>query len=246
MFMKAGAPAPTPRNTASKPFSFMSCGTVKVLPMTLLVSIFTPMSVSPFTSRSMMSRGRRKGGMPYWSTPPTTWSASKTVTSAPNFTRSAAAARPAGPEPQIATLPSLFANFGGTAGFDLALSPTKRSRRPMPTDSTFALITHCASHCVSCGQTRPQIDGKAFASLMTSRAPSKSRTTTCLMNRGMSIDTGQPDMQVGFAHWMQRSASPRACSRVYPRFTSLKFRDRSSASRSGMCVWCGARSLIFL
>ena len=82
----------------------------------------------------------------------------------------------------------------------------------MPTDSTFFAITHCASHCDSCGQTRPQTEGKAFASLMTSRAPSKSRTTTCLMKRGMSIDTGQPETQVGFAHWMQRSASPRASS----------------------------------
>ena len=80
----------------------------------------------------------------------------------------------------MATLPSFFAKRGGAAGFGFALSPTKRSRRPMPTDSTFFAITHCASHCDSCGQTRPQIEGNAFASLMTSSAPSKSRTSDVL------------------------------------------------------------------
>ena len=30
----------------------------------------------------------------------------------------------------------------------------------MATDSIFLPMTHCASHCDSCGQTRPQIDGK--------------------------------------------------------------------------------------
>ena len=67
-----------------------------------------------------------------------------------------------------------------------------RAGRCRPTRPSSS-ITHCASHCDSCGQTRPQIDGKMFASLMTSRAPSRSRTTTCRMKRGMSIDTGQPD-----------------------------------------------------
>ena len=52
----------------------------------------------------------------------------------------------------------------GTAWGGLALSPTKRSSRPMATDSTFLLMMHCASHCDSCGQTRPQIDGNMLAS----------------------------------------------------------------------------------
>ena len=90
------------------------------------------------------------------------------------------------------------------------MSPTKRSSRPMATDSTFLAITHTASHCVSCGQTRPQIEGKMLASTMTARAPSMSRTTRCRRKRGMSISTGQPEMQVGLRHWMQRSTSPRA------------------------------------
>ncbi len=80
----------------------------------------------------------------------------------------------------------------------------------MPTDSTFLAMTHWASHCVSCGQTRPQTDGKMEASWITSRAPSMSRTTRWRMKRGMSMATGQPAMQVGLAHWMHRSASRRA------------------------------------
>ena len=34
----------------------------------------------------------------------------------------------------------------------------------MATDSTFLLMMQSASHCVSCGQTRPQIDGNMLAS----------------------------------------------------------------------------------
>ena len=66
------------------------------------------------------------------------------------------------------------------------------------------------------------------------------------MKRGMSICTGQPATQVGFAHWMQRSASRSASWSEKPRFTSLKLRARSCASRSGMWTWWGSSSLIFL
>ena len=58
--------------------------------------------------------------------------------------------------------------------------------------------------------------------------------------------TGQPDMHVGFLHWMHRSASAMACRIVYPRFTSLKFRARSEASRSGISTCRGASSVSFL
>ena len=69
----------------------------------------------------------------------------------------------------------------------VALSPTKRSRRPMPTDSTFLLITHCASHCDSCGQTRPQIEGKMFASLDDRERAVEVAHDEVRMKRGMSI-----------------------------------------------------------
>ena len=42
--------------------------------------------------------------MPYFSTPPGSWNASKTVTSQPALAMSAAQAIPAGPEPTMATL----------------------------------------------------------------------------------------------------------------------------------------------
>jgi len=80
----------------------------------------------------------------------------------------------------------------------------------MATGSTFLAMMHCTSHCDSWGQTRPQMEGKAFDSRMTESAPSRSRTRRWRMKRGMSMETGQPEMQVGFAHWMQRSASARA------------------------------------
>ena len=58
-----------------------------------------------------------------------------------------------------------------------ALSPTKRSSRPIATDSSLRPTTHCASHCDSCGQTRPQTDGNRLVSLITASAPSRSRTS---------------------------------------------------------------------
>ena len=95
-----------------------------------------------------------------------------------------------------------------------ALSPTKRSSRPIATASMgsflFLATTHCASHCDSCGHTRPQTEGNRFDSLMTASAPSMSRTSRWRMKRGMSMPTGQPSMQVGLLHWMQRSASASA------------------------------------
>ena len=84
----------------------------------------------------------------------------------------------------------------------------------MATGSIFFSRMHWISHCDSCGQTRPQIEGKRFDSWMTERAPGRSRTRRCRMKRGMSMATGQPAMQVGRAHWMHRSASTRASAIV--------------------------------
>jgi len=76
MFMNLGEPAPVATKTASKPIRPMRSGMVKSWPMTTSVSIFTPSFFMLFTSRSMVSLGRRNSGMPYLSTPPGTWSAS--------------------------------------------------------------------------------------------------------------------------------------------------------------------------
>ena len=48
-------------------------------------------------------------------------------------------------------------------GWANAQSDTKRSKRPMPTGSPFLPRVHTPSHCVSCGHTRPQMAGSAFA-----------------------------------------------------------------------------------
>jgi hypothetical protein len=47
--------------------------------------------------------------------------------------------------------------------------------------------------------------------------------------------TGQPRVQVGFAQARHRNASSFARAGSKPRFTSSKLRQRSGASRSGMC-----------
>ena len=59
--------------------------------------------------------------------------------------------------------------FSGIAfTFSRYQSATKRSRRPMATGSPFTPRTHLDSHCVSCGQTRPESAGSAFVEVMTS------------------------------------------------------------------------------
>ena len=50
-----------------------------------------------------------------------------------------------------------------SSGCAKAQSDAKRSRRPMPTGSPFLPRVHRPSHCDSCGHTRPQMAGSAFA-----------------------------------------------------------------------------------
>ena len=173
---------------------------MNVLPMTLFVSNFTPSDSRFFTSRSIVVRGRRKDGMPYFRTPPMTCSASKIVTSAPAFARSPAHARPAGPEPTIATFPSFpaFAGFSmTTAG---ALSPTKRSRRPIATDSILPFTRmHCASHWLSCGQTRPQIDGEEVA-LLDRREGAREVAHEDVADEARDVDVDGAALDAGGAH----------------------------------------------
>jgi len=100
---KDGRPAPVPMKTASKPSSVNSSSTVNVWPITWFVLISTPRRRRPSISRSTIDLGRRNSGMPYTSTPPALWRASKMVTWCPSFARSAATVRPAGPDPTTAT-----------------------------------------------------------------------------------------------------------------------------------------------
>jgi hypothetical protein len=93
----------------------------------------------------------------------------------PSFARSPAQVSPAGPEPTMATLcPLLSAFFGASALFSLCLSATYLSSLPMATGSPFIPRTHFASHWVSCGQTRPQTDGRELVWEIVLKAPSVS------------------------------------------------------------------------
>ena len=146
-----GRPAPEPINTASKPSSPRSSSIVTDLPITTLVSIFTP---SDFTFSISLSTtllfGRRNSGIPYDKTPPALWSASKIVTSYPSFARSPAHVSPAGPEPITATfLPFFVSALAGLIPFSLAVSATKRSSLPIETASPLIPRIHLASHWLS-------------------------------------------------------------------------------------------------
>ena len=106
--------------------------------------------------------------MPYFSTPPATCSASKMVTATPLRASSPAQARPDGPEPMMAArfvAPSAAgaSKAGGVSQpRPMAQSATNRSRRPMATGLNLAPTTQVASHCDSCGQTRPHTAGSAL------------------------------------------------------------------------------------
>ena len=79
---------------------------------------------------------------------------------------------------------------------------------------------HLASHCFSCGQTRPQTAGNELLALITLYAPCTSPASICLMKDGMSMLTGQPCTQPGFGQSRQRLDSRSAISGVRPWFTS--------------------------
>ena len=99
-------------------------------------------------------------------------SASKIVTSWPAWIRYPAQISPPGPEPQTATFLPVFFGVGGSGDSPwlASQSATKRSRRPIATDSCFLATTHCFSHCSSCGQTRPQTAGSRFVVLIDATA----------------------------------------------------------------------------
>ena len=84
----------------------------------------------------------------------------------------------------------------------------------MATGSAFLPSTHWISHCVSCGQTRPQMAGRLFLSLSISTARHMSPSARALMNSGMRTCTGQPSTHWGFLHCRQRVASSTAISIV--------------------------------
>ena len=80
IFIKFGNPAPLPTKKPLKPFS-LSPSIPIVLPITQSVVNFTPAFFRFSISVSTILLGRRNSGIPYFKTPPISWSASKTCTS---------------------------------------------------------------------------------------------------------------------------------------------------------------------
>ena len=196
----------------------------------------------------MITSGRRNSGMPYFSTPPATCSASKMVTLTPLRARSPAQARPDGPEPMMAALFCAVESIcgGSSQPRPMAASATKRSSRPMATGLNFAPTTQVASHCDSCGQTRPHTAGSALDVFRIWYERLMSRFCRAAMKPGISMPTGQPGTQRGFLQRRQRSASCSAPSRSSPSATSLKLWMRSSAGWCGMGARSGGMVLMFL
>ena len=100
------------------------------------------------------------------------------------------------------------------------------------------------SHCVSCGHTRPQIEGRLLSCLMTSAAPSRSPSLIFAMKAGMFIPTGQPLRHRGFLQFRQRAASFAAVSASNPALTSSKLCARTSGAAS-LVLFLGVIAIIF-
>ena len=84
----------------------------------------------------------------------------------------------------------------------------------MPTGSPLRPRVHLPSHWLSCGHTRPQMAGSAFASLTMAYAAPTLPSPSSFRKLGMGTPTGQPSTHGWFLQWMQRCASFTASSRV--------------------------------
>ena len=80
IFIKLGKPAPEATNIPLKPSSFKS-STLIVFPTMQSLMKVTPILTRLSISTSTILFGRRNSGIPYFNTPPISWSASNTVTS---------------------------------------------------------------------------------------------------------------------------------------------------------------------
>ena len=100
------------------------------------------------------------------------------------------------------------------------------------------------SHCVSCGQTRPVIAGRALSSRILAAAPSSRRRRSAATKSLILTPTGQPRVQVGLAHSRQRIASMVAPRRSKPRLTSSKLRARARPAARA-CAGAGSSSALW-
>src|SRR6516165_2096647 len=121
-------------------------------------------------------------------------------------------------------------------------SATNRSRVPMATGSSFFPSKQAFSQKSSCWQTRPQIPGKGFCSLILAKAASKSPSPTREMKLLMSMCKGQASMHLGSLHCRQRRTSTFTCSGEKPSATSSHPSIRTSGARCNT-PWRGALGL---
>ena len=128
----------------------------------------------------------------------------------------------------------LLAGAAGLIPFSLAQSATKRSSLPMETGSPLMPRTHCPSHWLSCGHTRPQTAGRAEDWLMIFECLRQNcLLLPAVMKSGILMETGHPSIHFGFFTVQAASMPlPLASSLLYPKHTSSKFVARTFGSCS--------------
>ena len=152
--------APPASTMASKSLRSRCAG--MCLPISVCVTKRTPSSAMSRTRRSTTALSSFMFGMPYMSRPPARSARSNTVTVWPARLSCCAAARPAGPDPTIAT--RLPVRTGGGCG---VTQPSANARSTIPlsmslivTGGSLMPSVQLPSH--GAGHTRPVNSGKLF------------------------------------------------------------------------------------
>mmetsp|Transcript_53404 Transcript_53404/g.169818 ORF Transcript_53404/g.169818 Transcript_53404/m.169818 type:complete len:240 (+) Transcript_53404:1053-1772(+) len=203
-----GLVAPVASTTASLAASISAAEWVT--PMLASVTKVMPSAAMRSTRRCTMSiLSVFMLGTPYIMSPPMRSARSYTVTEWPILLSWSAAARPAGPEPTIATfLPVRTAGGRGTIQpFSKPLSMIVHSIDLIVTAGSMMPSTHEPSH--GAGHTRPVNSGKLLVSSRRSRARRHSPLCTRSFHSGILFPRGQPESfwwQKGVPQFMHRAA----------------------------------------
>lgn len=143
-------------------YFFSKSDPVMSSPTLTLVLKVTPSSVIKSIRRCTICLDSFMVGMPYWRRPPIRSCRSKTVTKWPALLSWSAQARPAGPEPMIATLrpERIFGLCAFIQPFSYACSMIDTSIVLIATGGSLIPKVHAPSH--GAGHTRPVNSGKLF------------------------------------------------------------------------------------
>ena len=201
-------------------------------------------------SWSMTISGRRNSGMPYFSTPPATCRASKTVTLTPARARSPAQARPAGPEPMMAAR-----LHGGAGQRRRASRPSRAPWRNRPRSAP-------GGRWPRAGACRPPRRSPRTASPAgrRGRTPRAGRWTLSesvgladIAARQRGDEAGDVDAHRAARHAARLLAAQaavglgeRAFAASSPSATSSKLCARTSGACCGMATRCGGMVRMFL